>query len=140
MPKFIYMSTAFMIKFLAIAGGLTSSPAMLSGDKPCKAHIEKSVDNDVNVFTGVFENFLDEKVEGSYTLHAIREGQSGRSVSRQSGKFKAEPYEKVELSKVSVNIADDDAYTIVLKIYSRDVFFCGDSIVVKSPQIQHHEH
>lgn len=140
MPKLIYMSTAFMIKFLAIAGGLTSSPAMLAGDKPCKAQIEKSVDNDVNVFTGVFENCLDENVEGSYTLHAVREGQSGRSVSRQKGKFKAEPFEKVELSKVSVNIADDDAYTIVLKIYSGDVFFCGDSIIVKSPEVQHQQH
>lgn len=134
------MSIAFMIKFLAIAGGLTSSPTMLLGDKPCKAHIEKSVNGGLNVFTGVFENFLDEMVEGSYTLHAVKEGQSGRSVSRQKGRFNAMPYDKVELSKVSVNIADDDAYTIVLKIYSGDVFFCGDSIVVKSPEIQHHEH
>lgn len=125
------MSTAFIVKFLTIAGGLGAG--MPANEKPCSARIEKEIKKGQNFFSGVFHNHLDEKVEGTYSLDAIREGKSGRSVSRQSGSFKAGPLGKTVLSTFSVNIEKGDAYTVVLKIYTRNVFFCGDSLVVGEP-------
>lgn len=125
------MSTAFIVKFLTIAGGLAAG--MPATEKPCHAKIEKEIRNGHHFFSGVFHNHLDERVEGTYSLDAIREGKSGRSVSRQSGSFKAGPFDTTVLSCFSVNIEDGDAYTVVLKVYTRNVFFCGDTLVVGEP-------
>lgn len=124
------MTTGFLIKYLSIAGGLTA--ASLSGmqEKPCKATIEHFQENQMDVFRGVFVNHLDEAVEGRYTLDAIREGTAGRSVSRQSGKFKTPGKQQEKLSRVALNIDEQDTWKVVLKIYAQDMLLCADSIVV----------
>lgn len=124
------MSTSFLIKFLSLVGGVASAGSLPATDKPCCAIIEQHASDGIVTFTGFFQNNLEEIAVGTYSLDAIREGQSGRSVSRQRGRFESEGRQKTELSKFSVNISEEDSYTIVLKIYVRDVFLCADSVKV----------
>jgi hypothetical protein len=94
----------------------------------CTATIERSVEDNLEVFQAFLKNQSKQAIEGRYTFEAIRIGEHGKSVSRQKGEFNAAPEEELLLSKTSVNIDDSDAYNIVLKIFSDEDLLCADSI------------
>lgn len=106
---------------------------------PCKASINYHTRGNLTEFTGIYTNLLDEKVKGEYQMDLIREGRAGRSVSSQSGAFEAEAFQEVNLSSSSINIGEDDQYTIVLKILQKGEVICTDSIVAvkqEHPELQ----
>ncbi len=127
------MSTDFMLNFLSIVGGLASETVTFGCKKPCEAHITPVNRGDIRMYRGVFQNHLPEPVEASFTFEAIREDESGWSVSSRKGTFKAKGMEEIKLSRIAINPSDPNKYELVLKVFSRGIFICGHSIKVSKP-------
>lgn len=125
------MSTTFLIKFLAIAGGLTTA-SFNNNLRPCKAEIIHTREEHMDVFQGIYYNNLDEPIDGNYTLETIKESKSGRSVSRQGGSFSVKGMAKKKLSRSSINLEPESTWKVVLKIYSENILICTDSVEVKA--------
>lgn len=97
--------------------GLYPDLAKESDNKQYEADIVmEKIENGTTV-TGVFVNNSSEEVGFVYRLSMHKNGGNGRSTSNQGGFFKAEPGEKVSLSRIKINLEDGDSYSIDLKIY-----------------------
>jgi len=106
-------------------------------EKSCRAVIEHTRQENMDVFQGVFINLTAKGIEGTYTLETIREGSSGRSASRQGGEINVNEKQEKKLSKTSINIEEGDYYKVVLKVHAGDALLCTDSITVENKTNKH---
>lgn len=122
-------------KAVAILAILLSFSSSMFADEPYTARIDQVEKDQMNIFTAIFENYLDETMEAQYTMELIRvrHDASGRSLTTQKGAFQAGAGEKTSLSQVSVNVSEGDSYVIVLKIYTESKLLCRDSIWAGPP-------
>lgn len=121
---------ALMAGLMILTLGMAEQGYSGSEEVPCVAEIRQEKKEQMIVFQGFVVNNTSMPMEGRYTLEAIREGASGRSISRQGGELSLEEKQMESgLSRISINIDDKDKYKVVLKIYTEDILICADSIV-----------
>ena len=120
---------AVLAGLMVLAPGMAGQEYNSREDAPCVAEIRQERNEQMVIFQGFVVNNTGVSLEGRYTLEAIREGASGRSVSRQGGELSLDKGKESELSRISINIDEKDEYKVILKIYAYDILMCADSIV-----------
>ncbi len=80
------------------------------------------------IVKGKFKNYTDLEHLLSFQLKTERNGASGRANNTQRGSFVATPNEEMTLSTTEINIASEDNFSIVLKIFDQDKLVAIDSI------------
>lgn len=114
--------------WLFTTGAVISDSAGDTGNN-CLAHIEVEQEDQTTRFSGVLKNNTNQTIEADYMMETIKEGASGRSTSRQGGSAVAAKGEQVVLSTTQINIADQDDYIIILRIFSGDQTLCADTLI-----------
>jgi len=93
--------------------------------------IEKDIKKQKLCFTAYFRNESKDIIkELSYEFSGSKKSPGGNSNVKQSGKFKAEPAEKITLSTVSfgTNQSKQTKITCLLKIYQKNSLLCTDTL------------
>ncbi|MFO8234592.1 MAG: hypothetical protein R6U04_04195 [Bacteroidales bacterium] len=86
------------------------------------------------IFSAYFMNESFEKINNfSYEFYGWKNGKSGRSKVKQSGKFEAPPEEKIFLSKIEFNLDNtlNDSIELQLKIFHENILIATDTIKYK---------
>jgi hypothetical protein len=92
------------------------------------AWLETEIEDTRLIIQGRFGNNNDERITIYYTLTTERTGGSGHSKTTQSGEHTVEPGDTVDLSKVSVNIAPGDCYSLALNVFANDTLIAKDFV------------
>lgn len=120
---------AVLAGLMVLAPGMDNQACTGRKDALCIAEIRQVNTEQMVEFQGFVINNAEEPMTGNYTLEAIREGVSGKSVSQQAGKFSLDNGKESGLSRISINVDDKDKIKVILKIYTEDILMCADSIV-----------
>jgi hypothetical protein len=92
------------------------------------AWLETEIEDTQLLIQGRFGNNTDENITIFYILTTKRSGGSGNSKSTQSGEHTVEPGDTIDLSKVSVNIAPGDCYSLSLNVFANDILIAKDFV------------
>ena len=105
--------------FTLLMAGATPQPPAAACAEPVCAWLEVAPAGSGRTFTAFVRS--DRQLAGRYELVAERNGQSGRSTSKQGGALSAAPGDVVQLSRTSLApLGADDAWSVVLTILDGD--------------------
>ncbi len=111
-----------------------SADTMAQQPKKISSWIEKdNQSGETATFKSYFKNDSEATIEGlSYEFTSLKEAKSGKSNIKQSGKFSAEPQQKITLSTIRLNSTQNETKTfkLQLKIFHRDALIHTDSLII----------
>jgi len=102
--------------------------------KEISSWIEKDMQSgETATFKSYFKNDSEVTIEGlSYEFTSLKDSKSGKSNIKQSGKFSAKPRQKITLSTIRLNSAQNvtKTFKLQLKIFHRDALIHTDSLII----------
>lgn len=83
--------------------------------------------NNINI-KGIFFNLTDSSFYLYYEMITAKNGNSGSSKSKQSGKFHSTPNSETTLAEVGLDVDESANYEIILRVFDKGNLISADSL------------